>query len=331
MARFDFRDVGCEMKITLTRRAPSTPLRSARDDEVEGEQRTSEILKKIRTLEIKTKGLVETAFAGDYHSVFKGRGMNFEEVREYQPGDEIRAIDWNVTARLGDAFVKKFTEERELTVMLIVDVSASGNFGSSTQSKRELAAEVACLLAFSAIRNNDKVGLLLFSDRVELFIPPKKGRSHTLRLIREILFFQPKGRGTDPALALDYLNKIVTRRAVVFFISDFQAPDFSHTLAVSGRRHDFIAVHIQDEREEILPNIGLITLEDAETGEQIEINTGERATRKGFADLVEEERTTLWRTLRRNNIDAISLRTGQDYLPALRSFFKQRERRLAVR
>ena len=290
-----------------------------------------EILKKIRTLEIKTKGLVETAFAGDYHSVFKGRGMNFEEVREYQPGDEIRAIDWNVTARLGDAFVKKFTEERELTVMLIVDVSASGNFGSSTQSKRELAAEVACLLAFSAIRNNDKVGLLLFSDRVELFIPPKKGRSHTLRLIREILFFQPKGRGTDPALALDYLNKIVTRRAVVFFISDFQAPDFSHTLAVSGRRHDFIAVHIQDEREEILPNIGLITLEDAETGEQIEINTGERATRKGFADLVEEERATLWRTLRRNNIDAISLRTGQDYLPALRSFFKQRERRLTVR
>jgi len=319
------------MKITLTRRAPSTPLRSARDDELEGEQRTSEILKKIRTLEIKTKGLVETAFAGDYHSVFKGRGMNFEEVREYQPGDEIRAIDWNVTARLGDAFVKKFTEERELTVMLIVDVSASGNFGSSTQSKRELAAEVACLLAFSAIRNNDKVGLLLFSDRVELFIPPKKGRSHTLRLIREILFFQPKGRGTDPALALDYLNKIVTRRAVVFFISDFQAPDFSHTLAVSGRRHDFIAVHIQDEREEILPNIGLITLEDAETGEQIEINTGERATRKGFADLVEEERATLWRTLRRNNIDAISLRTGQDYLPALRSFFKQRERRLTVR
>ena len=319
------------MKITLTRRAPSTPLRTARDDELEGEQRTSEILKKIRTLEIKTKGLVETAFAGDYHSVFKGRGMNFEEVREYQPGDEIRAIDWNVTARLGDAFVKKFTEERELTVMLIVDVSASGNFGSSTQSKRELAAEVACLLAFSAIRNNDKVGLLLFSDRVELFIPPKKGRSHTLRLIREILFFQPKGRGTDPALALDYLNKIVTRRAVVFFISDFQAPDFSHTLAVSGRRHDFIAVHIQDEREEILPNIGLITLEDAETGEQIEINTGERATRKGFADLVEEERATLWRTLRRNNIDAISLRTGQDYLPALRSFFKQRERRLTVR
>src|ERR1051325_4921957 len=252
-------------------RAASTSLRSARDDE--RSEKTSEILKKIRTLEIKTRGLVETAFAGDYHSVFKGRGMNFEDVREYQPGDEIRAIDWNVTARLGTAYVKKFTEERELTVMLIVDVSASGNFGSSMQSKRELAAEVACLLAFSAIRNNDKVGLLLFSDRVELFIPPKKGRSHTLRLIREILFSQPQGRGTDPALALDYLNKIVTRRAVVFFISDFQTGDFSRELSVSGRRHDFIAVQVEDEREEVLPNVGIITLEDAETGEQIEINT----------------------------------------------------------
>ena len=239
---------------------------------------TTEILKKIRALEIKTRGLVETAFAGDYHSVFKGRGMNFEDVREYQPGDEIRAIDWNVTARMGNAFVKKFTEERELSVMLVVDVSASGNFGSSSQSKLELAAELACLIAFSAIRNNDKVGLLLFTDQVELFIPPKKGRSHTLRLIREILFFQPASRGTDPALALDYLNKIVTRRAVVFFVSDFQAKDFSKTLAVSGRRHDFIAIQIHDEREMIFPNVGLITLEDAETGEQIEINTADRTT-----------------------------------------------------
>jgi uncharacterized protein (DUF58 family) len=295
------------------------------------EERTAEILKKIRTLEIKTKGLVETVFAGDYHSVFKGRGMNFEDVREYQPGDEIRAIDWNVTARLGTAFVKKFTEERELTVMLIVDVSASGNFGSAAQSKRELAAEVACLLAFSAIRNNDKVGLILFTDRVELFIPPKKGRSHTLRLIREILFFEPIDRGTDPALALDYLNKIVTRRAVVFFISDFQAPDFSHTLAVSGRRHDFIAVQIQDEREQVLPNVGIITLEDAETGEQIEINTADRGTRTRFSDLADEKAHELSRTLRRNSIDAITLRTSEDYLPALRSFFKLRERRAAMR
>jgi len=291
----------------------------------------AEILKKIRSLEIKTKGLVQTMFAGDYHSVFKGRGMNFEDVREYQPGDEIRAIDWNVTARLGTAFVKKFTEERELTVVLVVDVSASGNFGSVSQSKRELAAEVACVLAFSAIRNNDKVGLLLFSDRVELFIPPKKGRSHTLRIIREILFFEPAGRGTAPALALDYLNNVVTRRAVVFFISDFQTSDFSRELSVSGRRHDFIALHIQDQREEALPNVGIITLEDAETGEQIEINTGDRTTRARFSAQAETRRADLNRTLRRNNIDAISLRTGENYLPALRSFFKQRERRLAVR
>ena len=295
------------------------------------QEKTAEILKKIRTLEIKTRGLVETVFAGNYHSVFKGRGMNFEDVREYQPGDEIRAIDWNVTARLGNAFVKKFTEERELTVMLIVDVSASGSFGSATQSKRELAAEVACLLAFSAIRNNDKVGLLLFTDRVELFIPPKKGRSHTLRLIREILFFEPAGRGTDPALALDYLNRIVTRRAVVFFISDFQAPDFSHALAVSGRRHDFIAVRIQDERETVLPNVGIITLEDAESGEQIEINTGDRNIRAQFSDLAEQNAKDLTRTLRRNNIDAITLRTSEDYLPSLRAFFKTRERRVALR
>src|SRR3954467_3698752 len=193
------------------------------------------IISKIRHIELRTRGIIDTAFAGQYRSVFKGRGMNFEEVREYQPGDEVRAIDWNVTARLGevhgDAYVKKFTEERELTVMLLVDVSASGNFGSVELSKRELAAEVACVLAFSAIRNNDKVGLLLFSEHVELFIPPKKGRLHTLRLIREILFFEPKGRGTDPGGALDYVNRVLHRRSVVFLISDFQAPDFSKQLS----------------------------------------------------------------------------------------------------
>ena len=294
-------------------------------------RRTTDIVKKIRALEIKTRGFVETAFAGDYHSVFKGRGMNFQDVREYQAGDEIRAIDWNVTARLGTAYVKQFTEERELTVMLIVDVSASGMFGSTTQSKRELAAEVACLLAFSAIKNNDKVGLLLFTDRVELFIPPKKGRSHTLRLIREILYFKPQGRGTEPAQALDYLNKIVTRRAVVFFISDFQAPDFSQELAVTARRHDFIALPIHDEREKVLPNIGIITLEDAESGEQIEINTSDRSTRARFTQEAELQAIELNRILRRNRIDSIALQTGRDYLPALRSFFKQRERRLATR
>jgi uncharacterized protein (DUF58 family) len=292
---------------------------------------TAEILKKIRTLEIKTRGLVESVFAGDYHSVFKGRGMNFEDVREYQPGDEIRSIDWNVTARMGTPFVKKFTEERELSVMLIVDVSASENFGSTSQSKRELAAEVACLIAFSAIRNNDKVGLLLFSDEVELFIPPKKGRSHTLRIVREILFFQPRGRGTDPARALNQLNRIVTRRSVVFFISDFQAPDFTRELRVTSKRHDFIALQIKDEREAVLPNVGVVTLEDSETGEQIEINTADRATRTRFADQAEKQQFDLLRMLRRNNIDTIGLRTGEDYLAALRTFFKQRERRLALR
>src|SRR5678815_1855820 len=248
------------------------------------------ILKKIRRLELKTRGMVEAAFAGQYRSVFKGRGMNFEEVREYQPGDEVRTIDWNVTARFGevrgDAYVKKFTEERELTVMLVVDVSASGNFGSVHLSKRELAAEVASLLAFSAIRNNDKVGLILFSDHVELFIAPKKGRAHTLRVIRDILFFEPKGRGTDPADALNFLNQVVHRRSVVFLISDFQTRDFSKELSVTSRRHDLIAVPIVDPREEELPNVGRLTLEDAETGEQIEVNTSDPSARRAYHQAV---------------------------------------------
>jgi uncharacterized protein (DUF58 family) len=291
---------------------------------------TREILKKIRRLELKTRGLVDAAFAGQYRSVFKGRGMNFEEVREYSAGDEVRSIDWNVTARLGEAYVKKFTEERELTVMLLVDVSASGSFGSVNLSKRELAAEVASLLAFSAIRNSDKVGLLLFSDHVELFIPPRKGRSHILRLIREILYFEPKGRGTDPASALTYLNKVVTRKSVVFLISDFQTPDMSRELSVTARRHDLIAMPIVDPCEEILPDVGLLTLEDAETGEQIEINTSDRSVRAKYMEAAEERRSALKRQLRRSRIDSIALKTDEDYLPALRTFFRLRERRMAL-
>jgi uncharacterized protein (DUF58 family) len=294
-----------------------------------------DILKKIRRLELKTRGLVAATFSGQYRSVFKGRGMNFEEVREYQPGDEVRSIDWNVTAKFGevrgDAYVKKFTEERELTVMLIVDVSASGDFGSVHLSKRELAAEVACLFAFSAIRNNDKVGLILFSDHMELFIPPKKGRLHALRLMREILFFEPKGRGTNPAVALDYLNQVVHRRSVVFLISDFQAPDFSRALSVTSRRHDLIAIPIIDPREEDLPDVGLLTLEDAETGEQIEINTSDRATRLGLLKAVDQRTAERLRDFRRKRIDAISLKTNDDYVPALRAFFRNRERRLQIR
>lgn len=294
-----------------------------------------DILKKIQRLELKTRGLVAATFSGQYRSVFKGRGMNFEEVREYQPGDEVRSIDWNVTAKYsevhGAAYVKKFTEERELTVMLVVDVSASGEFGSVHLSKRELAAEVACLFAFSAIRNNDKVGLILFSDHVELFIPPKKGRVHTLRLIREILYFEPKGRGTQPAEALDYLNQVLHRRSVVFLISDFLTPDFSRQLAVTSRRHDLIAIPIVDPREEELPDVGLLTLEDAETGEQIEINTSDRATRLGYLKAVDQRTAERLRDFRRKRIDAISLKTDQDYLPALRAFFRTRERRLQIR
>ncbi len=289
-----------------------------------------EILKKIRRLELRTRRLVNSGFAGQYHSVFKGRGMNFEEVREYAAGDEIRSIDWNVTARMNAPYVKKFTEERELTVMLVVDLSASGTFGSVELSKRELAAEVASILAFSAINNNDKVGLLLFSDDVELFIPPKKGRLHTLRLIREMLYFEPKGRGTNLAGALDYLNRVTSRRAVVFLISDFIAPDFTKALTVSSRRHDVVAMPVSDPGESSLPDVGIITLEDAETGEQIDINTGSRAVRQGLKDLEEKRGKALERLLRSRRIDVVRLTTNEDYLLPLRAFFEQRERRLAA-
>ncbi len=289
-----------------------------------------EILKKIRRLELRTRRLVNSTFAGQYHSVFKGRGMNFEEVREYAPGDEIRSIDWNVTARMNTPYVKKFTEERELTVMLVVDVSASGTFGSVELSKRELAAEVASILAFSAINNNDKVGLLLFSDDVELYIPPKKGRLHTLRLIREMLYFEPKGRGTNLAGALDYLNRVTSRRAVVFMISDFLAPDYTKALTVTSRRHDLVAMPVSDPGESVLPDVGIITLEDAETGEQIDINTGSRAVRRGLADLEEARRKAVMRLFRSRRVDIVPLSTTEDYLLALRSFFEQRERRLAA-
>lgn len=287
-----------------------------------------EILKKIRHLELRTRRLVNASFSGRYHSVFKGRGMNFEEVREYTPGDEIRSIDWNVTARMNAAYVKKFTEERELTVMLLVDVSASGSFGSVELSKRELAAEVAAILAFSAVNNSDKVGLLLFSDDVELFIPPKKGRLHTLRLIREMLYFEPKGRQTNVTTALDYLNKVISRRAVVFLISDFLAPDYSKALSVAGRRHDLVAMPVFDPGEERLPNVGLVTFEDAETGEQIEINTSNSSVRNAFAAEEEGRRKKLFKLFGARGIDFVPLGTDKDYLVALRSFFERRERRL---
>ena len=291
---------------------------------------TREILRKIRRLELRTRRLVESSFAGQYQSVFKGRGMNFEEVRPYTPGDEIRAIDWNVTARTGEPYIKKFTEEREMTVMIMLDVSASGDFGSVRESKREMAAEMASILAFSAIHNNDKVGLLLFSDCVELFIPPKKGRLHILRLIREMLFFSPKGRGTDLAGALEYMNKVITRRAVVFVISDFLTGDFTRPLTVSAKRHDMVALNVVDPAEEALPDVGVILLEDPETGEQIEVDTSRRAITGNYARLAEERFKELGTVFGSRGIDTVQLRTDRDYLPVLRSFFDRRGRRLAA-
>jgi uncharacterized protein (DUF58 family) len=309
-----------------------------------------EILKKIRQIELRTNRLVTETLGGQYHSVFKGQGMNFEEVREYQPGDEVRAIDWNVTARMNHPFVKKFVEERELTLMLVVDVSASGLFGSGMQSKRELAAEVASVLAFSAIRNNDKVGLVLFSDEVEKYIPPKKGRRHVLRVIREVLFFEPKKRGTNLNAALEFLNHVTRHRAIAVVVSDFigqptnsaqgtKVPAARSFLSESlvqnaftalrqtNRRHDVIAIQVVDRYELELPALGRLVFKDAETGEVVEVNTGEPRKRQAFAERQAKQQAELLRILRSANIDVIQLRTDQEYAGALGRFFDTREKR----
>ena len=296
-----------------------------------------EILQKVRQIEVRTRRLADNTLAGSYHSVFKGRGMNFDEVREYVPGDDIRAIDWNVTARTGVPHVKKFTEERELTIMLLIDLSASGSFGSGSRSKREVMAELAAALAFSAVRNNDKVGLLLFSDFTELFISPNKGRSHILRVIREALFFQPQGRGTNIIGALDFFRQVSKRRCVTFLISDFCLPgDFDDALQklrpklqVTGRRHDLIAVSVIDPRELELPQAGWITLEDAESGEQILLNTADAWTRQAYANLTRDHRGRFARTVRGLGIDLLELSTDKPYLAALMDFFRSRSQRMA--
>jgi uncharacterized protein (DUF58 family) len=298
-------------------------------------QKTREILKKVRQIEIRTRRLVDSSMGGEYHSVFKGRGMDFDEVREYVAGDEVRTIDWNVTARSGRPFVKKFTEERELTILLLVDVSASGNFGSTSQSKREMAAELASVLAFSAIRNSDKVGLILFSDQIEQYIPPKKGRRHVLRVVREILYFEPKHRGTDIVQALDFANRVTHRRAVTFLVSDFQTSgDQARALASLQRairltqtRHDLVAMHIQDRREQELPNVGLLAIEDAETGEMLELSTANPKVRARFAELSRRHVEALRRMLNAEAVDSLELETGESYVPPLMRFFKTRERR----
>jgi uncharacterized protein (DUF58 family) len=293
---------------------------------------TREILKKVRQIELRTRRLVTDALAGEYHSVFKGRGMDFDEVREYSPGDEVRLIDWNVTARTGVPFIKKLREERELTLLLAVDVSASGKFGSRTQSKRELAAEVASVLAFSAIRNRDKVGLLLFTDEVEHYVPPKKGRVHVLRVIRDILFTTPRRRGTDVAAALDFCNDVLRRRAVIFVVSDFiEPPDafdrLKRLLRTTNKRHDLVLLHLRDRHEEELPPLGLLTLEDPETGEVMEIDTGSRGVRETFAQLARERMDQFRRAARQAGVDTLELRTGEPYDRALYSFFKNRTSR----
>ena len=286
-----------------------------------------EILKQVRRVEIATRGLVNEVFSGEYHSVFKGRGMNFAEVRAYQYGDDIRSIDWNVTARTGTPFVKVFDEERELTVMLVVDVSASGDFGSRSRMKGEVAVEICAVLAFSAITNNDKVGLIIFSDRIEKFVPPRKGRRHGLRVLRELLYFQPEGRGTDVAGALGYLARVVRRRAVVFVVSDFFDTGYQKALAVAGRRHDTIVIRMGDPRERELPAVGYIELEDAETGEQLAVNVSDPAFREAFDHDVTETRTTLEREFRKTGIDVIELSTDRPYADRLMRFFRQRAKR----
>ena len=290
-----------------------------------------EVLKKVRQIEIRTNREVTDVLGGQYHSVFKGHGMEFEEVREYLPGDEVRSIDWNVTARFGHPYIKKFKEERELTVMLIVDVSASGQFGSVRQTKNELAAELAAVLAFSAIRNNDKVGLIMFTDQIEKYLSPKKGRGHVLRVIREILAFQPKGRGTNLKAALDYLNHVQSRRAVTFVLSDFQVQDeetVRKKLRVASKRHDVIALSLRDPREEELPAVGLVELRDAETDERALVDTFDRNVREQFAAKSRLRLEALRHMLRSASVDHVEIRCETDYMLPLIKFFKMRGRRI---
>jgi uncharacterized protein (DUF58 family) len=284
----------------------------------------TEILKKVRRIQIITSAMVSDLFAGQYHSAFKGRGVEFEEVREYQPGDDVRTIDWNVTARTGRPFVKNYREERELTVMLLVDVSASQEFGTRQQLKSELVAELGATLAFSAIQNNDKVGLLLFTDRVERFVPARKGTRHVLRVVRELLYHQPTGRKTDVAVALEHVHRVLRRRAVVFLISDFQTPDFSGPLRVARHRHDLIPVIVQDQREVTLPPVRYVELLDPETGEQLLVDTSSRALRSRFQHLAEWRRTALLDQFRKLRIDTLQVHTGGSFVEPLMTFFRRR-------
>ncbi len=288
-----------------------------------------EVLSKVKRIEIRTRHLVTDVFGGEYHSVFKGRGMEFAEVREYVPGDDVRAIDWNVTARMGHPFVKQFQEERELTVLLLVDQSASERFGTRQRLKSELAAEVGALLALSAVQNNDKVGLVLFADGVELYVPPGKGRRHVLRVVREILYFRARGRGTNLGAALDHVSRALKRRAVVFVLSDFLAHGYERSLTVASRRHDVVLLRMRDTREDRLPAVGVVTLRDLETGREMLVDTSDRGVRRAFGEAVAAREEAFRETVRRARVDAVDLWTDQDVVLPLAGFFKKRQRRLS--
>ena len=291
---------------------------------------TTELMKKIRRIEIRTRRMVNDSFAGEYHSIFKGRGMEFDEVRPYQIGDEIRTIDWNVTARTGEPYVKRYVEERELTVMLVVDASASENFGSVDRFKRELAAELTAVLSFAATTNNDKVGLLIFTDQIELFIPPRKGRKHVLRLIRELLAFEPQSRGTNIKMALDKVNQILKRRSIIFLVSDFMADPqaYQRALSVTNRRHDVIAVDLNDPLDTEIGNVGLLALEDPETGDIVWADTSSRRWQNAYRQEMERLENNKTRVFRKASVDHIDIHTDQEYTGPLTRFFKERAKRI---
>jgi uncharacterized protein (DUF58 family) len=288
---------------------------------------TTELIRKVRKIEIKTRGLSSQIFSGEYHSAFKGRGMAFSEVREYIPGDDIRNIDWNVTARFSHPYVKVFEEEREMTVMLLVDISASGDFGTQKQFKRDLITELCAVLSFSAIQNNDKIGVILFSDRIEKFIPPKKGKSHTLRIIRELINLEPEGKGTDLGMALRYFTNMVKKRSIAFLISDFIGQGYADSLKVSARKHDMVAIRVSDERESTLPDVGLLRVADAETGQERWIDTSSYKVREAYRMNREKQRKATDDLFARSGIDNVSLATGSNYVQPLINLFKRREKR----
>lgn len=287
-------------------------------------QETNEILKKVRKIEIKTRGLSRNIFAGEYHSAFKGRGMAFSEVREYQYGDDIRNIDWNVTARFNKPFIKVFEEERELTLMILVDVSASGDFGTQVQKKKDMMTEIAATLAFSAIQNNDKIGVIFFSDKIEKFIPPQKGKKHVLYIIRELLGFEPESQKTNIEEALIYMTNAIKKRCTAFIISDFIDKDFKKSLTIANRKHDIVALQIYDKRESELPSVGLIKMKDAETGEDIWIDTSSAKLRNQFHQNWKERQDKIKQTLSQCGVDSVSISTDEDYVKALMKIFKQR-------